>query len=480
MSYSESPSYPSIIHHGGATGVTGSCHELRSSERAGILIDCGLFQGEERPDGRNAGGRGIEALEIDFPVEHIKALVLTHAHIDHAGRIPWLFAAGYKGPIYCSEPTALILPIMLRDAFEVGISDSRYLASEYIKELERRLIPVPYKTWRAIPTGDDTAISIRLVRAGHILGSAYLQCKVRLRSSASKRATVHVVFSGDLGAPYAPILPAPKSPYRADVLVLESTYGDRLHEGRKDRRKRLLGVIESALKDRGTVLIPAFALGRTQELLYELEGLIRAHRRRRAGAGIRWDELEIVLDSPLATEITQAYRELSSFWDAEALRRVRYGRHPLAFEQLTVVQSHADHLNTVGYLKRTGRPCVVIAASGMCTGGRIVNYLKELVGDEKTDVVFIGYQAAGTPGRAIQRYGPSGGYVEIDGKRYTIRARIHTISGYSAHADQRNLVAFVRRMRRRPSEIRLVHGEAGARASLSRKLRRLSSSIFTS
>ncbi len=483
--------YPQILHHGALQGVTGSCHELRLSEQDGILVDCGLFQGEEAA---GQGGRSkvpeINGLNdswqtIDFPIGHIKALVVSHVHIDHVGRIPYLLAAGFEGPIYCSEPSALLLPLVLEDAVKVGFTRDRRLVERFLKRLQKMIVPLPYGRWQSIETDSDARLDIKLQPAGHILGLAYVECRVKFLSSAighlpetgeRKPATsnpqreLRMVFSGDLGAPYAPLLPVPRSPYRADVLVLEATYGDRLHEGRRERRQKLRQLIEGALQDRGVVLVPAFSIGRTQELLYELEEIVHRQRDRATSAGLPWDELEIIVDSPLASRFTEAYRQLRPYWDAEARRKVRTGRHPLSFEQLTTIDSHADHEQTVAYLQKTARPCVVIAASGMCSGGRIVNYLKALIGDRRSDVLFVGYQAAGTPGRDIQVYGPRGGYVVLDGKRYPICARIHTIGGYSAHADQQNLVNFVRRMRRRPHTVRLVHGDAEAKQALAARL----------
>jgi metallo-beta-lactamase family protein len=256
-------------------------------------------------------------------------------------------------------------------------------------------------------------------------------------------------------------------------VVLESTYGNRQHESRKERKEKLQKVIELALQDRGVILIPAFSIGRTQELLYEIEELIYRNRQNFAARNLPWEELEIILDSPLASRFTKLYRELQPFWDAEAKGKLKRGRRPLSFEQMTTIDNHQDHLHTVDYLKRKARPCIVIAASGMCSGGRIVNYLKATIGDPRTDILFSGYQAVGTPGRAIQRYGPRGGYVALDDKRYDIRARIHTISGYSAHADQKNLVNFIKRMRKRPKHVRLVHGESEAQQTLRAKLEKL-------
>ncbi len=281
--------------------------------------------------------------------------------------------------------------------------------------------------------------------------------------------------------------------------MIESTYGDRLHENRRTRRQRLEGVIEQALANNGTVLIPAFSIGRTQELLYELEDIIHSkklhstgdvqagfpsHSRRGArGEGkrvpraqdqatqtINWPALPIILDSPLASRFTQVYRELKPFWDNEALQRVKQGRNPLAFEQLITVDSHQAHLAMVRHLAATARPAIVIAGNGMCSSGRIVNYLKTMLQDPRHDVLFVGYQAQGTPGRAIQSYGSRGGYVELDGQRYDIRAQIHTIGGYSAHADQQGLLRFVTGMRRWPEQVRIVHGDASAKRELGERL----------
>jgi metallo-beta-lactamase family protein len=184
------------------------------------------------------------------------------------------------------------------------------------------------------------------------------------------------------------------------------------------------------------------------------------------GGKWQWDDLAVVLDSPLAADLTAGYRRLRAHWDREAKARVAAGRHPLAFDRMLTVDDHAAHLRMVEYLAREHRPAIVIAASGMCAGGRIVDYLKAMLGDPRHDVLFVGYQAAGTPGRDIQRYGPRGGYVELDGRRYDIRARIQTIGGYSAHADQANLLDFIGSMSPPPREVILVHGEHGAKTAL--------------
>jgi len=487
--------FPHILHHGAVSGVTGSCHQLLMNAANSLLVDCGLFQGAETsPEGKAGAGR----LEIDFSLEGIKALVATHVHIDHVGRIPYLLAAGFKGPIICSEPSARLLPIVLEDAFKLGVSRDQKQVERYIQLIEQRIIALPYKHWFTLVDTADLNARIRLQRAGHILGSAYVEIDLHYPETGLKK---RIVFSGDLGAPHAPILPAPKAPYKADILVIESTYGDRLHESRRTRRRRLEKVLEHALSNQGTVLIPAFSIGRTQELLYELEDII--HRKKLdalnkgqannaalnlplplgEGLGVRagrrggpqkdaaqprldWSSLPIILDSPLASRFTQVYRELDGFWDDEAQSRLKKGRNPLAFRNLITVDSHQAHQAMVNRLTQTAQPAIVIAGNGMCSSGRIVNYLKAMLGDERHDVLFVGYQAEGSTGRQIQRFGPRAGFAEMDGQRYDIRAQVHTIGGYSAHADQKGLVKFVTSMRRWPSQVRIVHGEVRAKTIL--------------
>lgn len=448
-----------LTHHGAVSGVTGSCHELTlhgpGGAKGGILVDCGIFQGDEA-----AGRSDVEALAIEFPIAHIRALVVTHVHIDHVGRIPYLLAAGFDGPILCSPPSALMLPEVLEDALKIGFTRDARLIGRVLERIRARVVSVPFGHWHTVFEDGAGRLAIRLQRAGHILGSAYVEC-----DAATVAARERIVFSGDLGAPDSPLLPAPRPPERADRLVIEGTYGDRDHEDRATRRHRLEAVLEHALADGGTVIVPAFSIGRTQELLYEIEGLIWE-----AGDDPVWKTLDIVVDSPLAAEFTRLYGRLKSYWDDEATARVRQGRHPLSFEQLLVIGRHEDHLKAVDHLARSGHPCVVIAGSGMCAGGRVVNYLKAMLGDARNDVLFVGYQAAGTPGRDILTHGPRGGWVELDGRRYPIRAQIHQVGGYSAHAGQSDLLRFVTGIAQMPAEIRIVHGDDEAKAVLKRKL----------
>ncbi len=470
--------YPHIDHHGAQHGVTGSCHQLHIDAESSLLVDCGLFQGNEASASWRAGA-GQPAIE--FSLATVQALVVTHVHIDHVGRTPYLLAAGFKGPIYCSEPSAKLLPIVLEDAFKLGFSRDQNDIERYLRLVEQRLRPLPYQQWLTLQETSQLVARIRLQRAGHVLGSAYVEIDLTYPATGEN---IRVVFSGDLGAPHALLLMPPKSPERADILVLESTYGDRLHEDRASRRQRLEAVIEHALKDQGTVLIPAFSIGRTQELLYELEEIIHHHGEisdvkasaangDRAGGTLvptDWPKLPIILDSPLATRFTDAYRSLKPFWNHEARERVEAGRNPLAFDNLLKIDNHTDHIAVLNHLTQTARPAIVIAGNGMCSGGRIVNYLKAMLHDPRHDVLFVGYQAQGTPGHVIQQHGPKGGYVDLDGERFDIRAKVTSIGGYSAHADQKGLVEFVTGMQQWPTEIKVVHGDVRAKEVLAAQL----------
>ena len=441
--------------HGGAKGVTGSCHELTINKQASLLVDCGLFQGQ---DLKNAESQW----KIDFDISNIKALLITHCHIDHVGRIPALLVAGFSGPIYCSKATALLLPEVIKDALKVGVTKNERLINAVLGRLKTQLIALDYKKWQQLNQFQES-VKIKFKPAGHIIGSAYIEIVV-----GDKKSKTKVVFSGDLGAPYTPLLAAPKSPYRADWLILESTYGDKQHQNRLLRSKALKAVVEKSLKDGGVILIPAFSIGRTQELLYELEEIIFKSK-----IGSKWKKIPIIVDSPLAAKFTKLYRKLKPLWDREAKRKIKAGRHPLNFNNLITIEDHQKHLALIARLASTNEPAIIIAASGMCTGGRIVNYLKAFLDKKQTDILFVGYQGKGTAGREIQKYGPRGGYVYLDEQKIDIQAQIHTLSGYSAHADQSDLVNFVKRMRYKPKLLNLVHGEEQAKKGLAKALKKV-------
>ncbi|NIO34825.1 MAG: MBL fold metallo-hydrolase [Planctomycetales bacterium] len=432
-----------LVHHGGHEGVTGSCHQLQLNNGTSVLVDCGLFQGDD--------AARHPQLEIEFSLDGIAALLLTHVHIDHVGRLPYLMAAGFAGPIYCSRPTARLLPLVMEDALKIGFTRKERMIRAFLERIGDLLRPVDYGSWQELD-----GLRFRFHVAGHILGSAWIEIEAEGR---------RVVFSGDLGAPHAPLLKDPQSPEGADLLVLESTYGDKRHEGRDLRRQRLEQILRKTLKDKGVTIIPAFSLGRTQELLYEMNGIFEQIQQDDGMSLMK--RVDVIVDSPLAARFTEIYQDLQPFWDAEAQEVLTYDDQPLVFENLTTIGDHDEHRSTLEYLKNRDLPAVVIAGSGMCTGGRVVNYLKAFLDRPHTDVVFVGYQGSGTPGRRIQ-----GGReaVELDGKEYPIRAKVHSLSGYSAHADQQNLLDFVHGMSQPPGEVVLVHGERDAKAALKTKL----------
>jgi len=434
-----------VTHLGGERCVTGSCRLVQIRGR-NILVDCGTVQ-----------GRDISVPIEKWPVKpaEVDFIFLTHAHIDHIGLLPTLIQQGYKGEIISSHPTiALILP-MLKDSMRF----------ETMKVLEREKIAqgIEALSWgfeygETFDLGKD--VVFELGRAGHILGSCFIRFEDQKDGSA-------IVFSGDLGNFDTPILRDPESGGRADVLFLESTYGDRLHEGRDERMLHFAAILDHCLSDGGKVFIPAFSLGRTQELLYELDRIFSStecqNRFPRLASGAR---PPVFVDSPLGLEITKIYSGLKEFWDDEAKALIAKGDHPLRFEGLYGVEKHADH----AMLLDLKGAAIIIAGSGMCSGGRIVNHLATGIERPENDIVFVGYQAGGTPGRVIQENAKGNGTVVLNGKESRIEASVHTLSGYSAHADQKGLLDWVERMPEKPGTIKLIHGEPKAQKALAAKL----------
>jgi len=304
-----------VIHHGAFEGVTGSCHELLVDSDHSLLIDCGLFQGAET----SGAGADSNTQEIDFDLSKVQALVVTHCHIDHVGRVPWLLIAGFTGPIYCTKATALLLPLVIEDALKIGLTRNAEIIDAVIARLRRQLTPVDYDIWLQLPAEfASEPFKLRFRQAGHILGSSYVEIE-------NVNTHYRVVFSGDLGCKNTPLLPDPTPLERADFLLLESTYGDRNHESRADRAQRLKSVVERCVENKGTILIPAFSIGRTQELLYELEDIIHTAREQEAETGTKdpvWHKMTVILDSPLAAQFTKQYRAMKGLWDEDAHKRL--------------------------------------------------------------------------------------------------------------------------------------------------------------
>lgn len=434
----------------GACGtVTGSCTLLQFGNTR-VLVDCGLFQGEEELEQRNWRPFPFRPQEID-------AVVLTHAHLDHTGLLPRLVAQGYGGPVYCTRPTRPLAGLVLEDAGALQEEEARFAKK---KGYSRHADPRPLFTRRdaaqalhlleAVKFGEESeiapGITVRFVRAGHLLGAA----SVSIRAKSALGGRQHWLFSGDVGRYDAPILRDPQAADSApDALVLESTYGDRVHPA-GDPGKALTEIIHRTFDRGGSVLIPAFALGRTQDLLFHLSQIALA------GAV---DPQAVFLDSPMAIKATEIYRQATPEFDEETQALLRADANPLAVDRFrrchTVEESKA--------LNERREPAVIVAASGMATGGRIVHHLANRISDPKNAVVFVGYQAAGTRGRALLDGVQS---ISIHGRRVPVAAEIVQMQGLSAHADSNDLLRWCQAQPGAPRRIFLNHGEDPARKAL--------------
>lgn len=271
------------------------------------------------------------------------------------------------------------------------------------------------------------------------------------------------MFSGDLGPRNTPLLPDPVSPQHANYLVIETTYGNKQHEDVSARSLRLEKIVKQSLLDGGVILIPAFSVGRTQEILFDIERLIEHSIETKTTSDDFWQQLPIILDSPLALKVTKQYEHFKQLWDGECIgsnKRPSSQRHPLSFEQLITIDNHKEHQRLVNRLASTNEPAIVIAASGMCNGGRIMNYLQQLLPKKETDIILAGFQAYGTLGRELQEGEP---YVFISNQKIKVNAQVHSMSGYSAHADKEDLLAFIEGTGSPIKQVHLIHGEPAAR-----------------
>lgn len=438
-----------LTFFGAAGEVTGSGYLLETS-RARVLIDFGLHQGEDEADEHN---RFPDRLQSD----RLDAVILTHAHIDHCGRLPMLADREYDRAIWATPATRELCEILLKDTANLMASDAarrnayrrpgqprqRPLYEMVdVEECLRLFRSLPYQERQEVAPG----VWARFSDAGHILGSASLELTVR--DNGAERV---IVFSGDLGPSGLPLIRDPEPFQRADVLLLESTYGDRDHRSRADTIKELQAILTTcSLAGCGKILIPAFAVGRTQDLIFEMSKLHRT--------GL-WGGFPVYIDSPMGIETTSLYRRHPELFDDESRTLLANGSSPLNFPLLKLVRTVEESKR----LNESRDPMVVIAGSGMCTGGRIVHHLKHALPRLDTQVVIVGYQSQGTLGRRLV---DGQKRVRIHGEEIPVQARIHTLGGFSAHAGQSQLVAWAKHINPRPSRLILTHGEPKARDTL--------------
>ena len=444
---------------GAAGEVTGSCHILRAGGRQ-LLLDCGMIQG-----GADAAARNRQAFPFD--ASGIDAVVLSHAHIDHCGRLPLLVKRGFRGPIHTNPACADLLPILLRDSAHLLMREAeranRAAAAagreaalfdlEDVEAVLRQVEVLAYDTPREVLPG----FTVQVREAGHILGSSSVELWVTEGDPAGAPGAAtrrKLVFSGDLGQYDTPILHDPHRFESADLVLMESTYGDRRHRGREDTERELGGILAQAARDGGNIIVPAFAIGRSQELLYLLaKHYVDWHV-------ARW---KIFLDSPMAIAASRVYWKHPERFDDDAtrLRESFRGMPPLPNLVLSETSDESRAINNI----RGG--AIIIAGSGMANGGRVLHHLKHNLPRAECHVLIVGFQAPGTLGRQLVDRQPE---VRIHGESVRVAAQVHTVGGLSAHADQSQLLRWYDSFANRPP-VYLVHGEITAAEALAVKLR---------
>ena len=423
-----------ITFLGAIRTVTGSMHLLENGPQR-VLLDCGLFQGRRQESfERNR--------KLPFDARRVDALLLSHAHIDHSGNIPSLVSSGFGGDIFCTPATRDLCGIMLRDSARIQEQDAAFVNKHRTRKGEppiepiydtaaaeaslRRFVDQEYGRWFEVGPG----LRVRFYDAGHILGAA-----ITVIEAPGLTGTKRIGFTGDLGRVGLPILRDPEVPPEPlDVLIVESTYGNRLHGPIQETEEKLARVVSETAQRGGKVIIPAFAIERTQEIVYSLHKL--------SDAG-RIPDLPIFVDSPLATSATEIFRQHPECFDAEINEFLRRDADPFGFGRLRYTRS-VEESKAINDVRE---PCVIISASGMCEAGRVLHHLQHNVADARNTVLIVSFQAENTLGRRIVERQPT---VKIFGEEFQLKARVETINGYSAHADRDELLGWLRRLPQLP------------------------------
>jgi metallo-beta-lactamase family protein len=437
----------SLSFFGAAHSVTGSRY-LIEANNVKLLVDCGLYQE------RDFQHRNWEPFRV--PPQEVAAVLLTHAHLDHCGLLPRLVNEGFRGRVICTPATADIAKIMLLDSAQLQEEDAAYKKKRHIREGRKSPYPeIPLYTVAdaeaALPLFDPIeynrtvtiggGIEATFYDAGHVLGSSMI--KLLISQGGEKRS---IVFSGDIGRWNRPILQDPSVFRRTDYIVMESTYGDRVHEGTREIGEELAEIVRAAFKAGGNIIVPSFALQRTQEILYYLN-ILRLEK--------RIPDLTVYLDSPMAIKITKLFKGYSYLFDREMRELMRNRESLFDFPGLKMVQT-VEESKSLNEIKGT---VMIIAGSGMCTGGRIKHHLANNISRPECTILFVGYQAEGTLGRQILDGARS---VRIHGEQRTVRARIAQIHGFSAHADRDDLLRWLSALSANPKHVFVTHGEARA------------------
>ena len=452
-----------ITFLGATRTVTGSNVLIETKEKK-FIMDCGLYQGQQKEIALNADEFLFNASEIDF-------MLLSHAHIDHSGRIPKLYVDGYRGPIYATKATCDLCEIMLPDSGYIQESEIEWLNRKRRREGKHEVPPL-YTYQDAVDSlvlfervrYDETIqidqnIKVRFRDAGHMLGSSIIEVWVTEDGKEQK-----IVFTGDLGNNDIPLLREPTMIDEADILIMESTYGDRIHEHREDKAAEFLKTVSETLEKGGNVVIPSFAVGRTQEILYELQ---KSKQNENDEFRREYDEImsaPVYVDSPLATSATEVFLKNLDCLDEFVQEDIREGKKPLDFPGLRFTQSVEESKE----LNMNANRSIIISASGMCEVGRIKHHLKHNLWRSDSTVLFVGYQAVGTLGRKIVDGAKA---VKVFGEEIGINAKVQYIEAFSGHADQKGLIKFVESFKKRPTQIFLVHGDEDAQIELSNQLR---------